>query len=483
MSKFQIKIDNFLGGYCPSFYSQGSFPSYGNKNQAGVMVNADLTNPSYLTQGPGLASLTNGTQAGAVTTLIKGATDLAVSSAVAFGIGGNTLYKFSSTAVIDDATWPVTIDKAAVTGEDGEDVAYYKGALYYSYNHSGSAGDIGKYDLASTFDHDWGSTVPSGMAALQNAPHPFEVGGNDVLYMANGLYVLSYDGTTLIPQALDLPTDTIIRDIKWVNDRLWILANRPNTTGSNKNACSLYVWDGTQTSWELEIKLMGTGGALHYKNGVLFVFYSDISSTGGFKLGYVSGNGIVDVANFTGALPDFYQVTDYLDFILWNANGSLWAFGSGDKDLPTRLFQIADGGHANVGCVVAPFGTPIIASWDAGSNYRLAKFSGYDVTSSWKSLMFDITGDSKNGGMIDSVRINFETLTTGARVDWKLLDNNGRTIYSDIISFAKLGAVTTAYYPIKKGTENFRIEFDYANGDTTNTVKIKSCAIYGDSTQ
>lgn len=472
-----------MGGFAPGWYNQGTYPSFGNKNSAGSMTNIDLTNPSYLTQGPGLANLTNGTQAAAVTTLIKGATDMAVSSGVAYGVGGAKLYKFSSTTVTSDATWPHAIDKAAVTGEDGEDVAYYKGALYYSYNHSGAAGDIGKFDLSATFDDDWGSTVPSGAAALQNAPHPFEVGGNDVLYVGNGIYVGSYDGTTFQAQALDLPTNSVIIDIKWVNDRLWILANRPNTTGTNKNSASLYVWDGTATSWELEIKLMGTGGALHHKNGVLFVFYSDLSSTGGFKLGYVSGNGVVDVANFTGALPAYHQVTDYLDFILWNANGSLWAFGSGDKDLPVRLFQIADGGYANVGCVVTPFGTPIIASWDAGSNYKLAKLSGYDVVSIWKSLMFDITGDSKNGGMIDCVRINFETLATGARVDWKLLDNGGRTVYSDTISFAKLGAKTTAYYPIKKGSENFRLEFDYANGDTTNTVKIKSARIYGSSDQ
>lgn len=469
-----------LGGFAPAWYNQGTYPSYGNKNHAGAMTNVDMTSPGFIAQGPGLSNLTNGTQAGAVTTLIKGATDMAVSSAVAFGIGGNMLYKFSSTTVIDDATWPVTIDKAAVTGEDGEDVAYYKGALYYSYNHSGSAGDIGKYDLASTFDDDWGSTTPTGAAALTNNPHPFEVGGNDVLYFGNGIYVGSYDGTTFEDQALDLPTDSVIKDIKWVNDRLWILANRPNTAGTNKNSSSVYVWDGTTTSWELEIKLMGTGGALHSKNGILFVFYSDISSTGGFKLGYVSGNGVSDVCNFTGALPAFYQVTDYLDFIIFNSNGDIFAFGSGDKDLPVRLFQLADGGYTNVGCMVTPFGTPIVASYDGSSAYKLAKFSGYDVNSSWKSLMFDVTGAGRVS-QINAVRINFETLTSGARVDVTLKDNQGRTLYSDTISFAKLGAATSVYYPLVKNTENLRVEFDYANGSTSATVKLKNIRVYGES--
>lgn len=483
MAKFNVNIDNFLGGFAPAHYAQGTYPSYGNKNQAGAMSNIDLTSPNVLTQGPGLADLTNGTQAGAVTTLIKGATDLAVSSAVAYGIGGNILYKFSSTTVIDDATWPVTINKAAVTGEDGEDVAYYKGALYYTYNHSGSAGDIGKYDLSATFDDDWGSTVPSGAAALSSAPHPMEVAGNDTLYIGNGIYVTSWDGTIMVPQALDLPVDAVIQDLKWVNDSLWILANRPDTSGTNKNTCSLYSWDGTATSWDSEIKLMGTGSALHARNGVLFVFYSDLSSTGGFKLGYVSGNGVVDVANFTGALPEYYQVTDYKDFIIWNANGSIWAFGSGDKDLPTRLFQLADGGYANVGCVVTPFGTPIVASWDAGSNYRLAKFSGYDVNSTWKSLTFDLTGTAKNAAMIQGVRFNFDVLESGARVDWVLRDNKGLAIHSDTISYAKLGADTTAFYPLKKGAENCRVELNYANGSASKTVGLRNIRIYGDNEQ
>lgn len=480
MAKWTIELkDLSLGGFAPAWYKE-TYPSYGNKNMAGVMQNMDLSNAGFITQGPGLANLTNGSQAAAITTLIKGATDYAVSSAAAYGVGGAKLYKFSSTTVVSDGTWPHAIDKGAVTGEDGEDVTLYKGVLYYSYNHSGSAGDIGTYNLDATFDDDWGSTVPTGAAALVGGvPHPFEVGGNDVLYFGNGIYVGHYDGTTFEDQGLDLPTGSVIQDIKWINDRLWILANRPDTTGTNKNSASLYVWDGTATSWELEIPLMGTGGALHKRNGVLFVFYQDLSSTGGYKLGYVGGNGITDLANFTGALPEYHQVTDYLDFLLWGSNGQIWAYGAGDKNLPVRLWQHADGGHANLGCVITPFGTPIIASWDAGSNYRLAQFSGYDTACNWKSVMFDITGEMRSSH-IDCVRVNFETLASGARVDWKLLNNLGQTIYSDIVSHTKLGVVTTAYYPLKqKVAENLRFELDYTSGSTSNPVKIKNVRIYG----
>jgi len=579
--KYSIIIDDIaLGGFAPQWYAQGTYPSYGNKNQAGAMTNIDMTGSGFIQQGQGLANLTNGTQASAVTTLIKGALDFAASSDLTYAIGGAKLYSLSSTTVTSGVYFPHTIAKAVVTGEDGEDVGLYKNRLYYTYNHTNSVGssttqfditntsgttyrytydttgtdpaitaitfvvgsqvtiigtnfatgnngtftitasaanyfevdnpagtaesnktigsgtivvlggDIGKYDLVTTFDDDWGSTVPSGMGGLiGGVPHQIIVGGNDTMYISNGRYITSYDGTTLIPQALDLPTGAVIQSIAWMSDRIWIATNRTNLTGSNKNSASIFIWDGTTDSWESEIKLMGTVGGLHVKNGVMFVFYQDLTNTGGYKLAYVNGSSITDVANFTGGLPAYYQITDFEDFIIWNSNGDIWAFGSGDKDLPVRLFQMADGGYATVGCVVCPFGTPIIASWDAGSNYKLAKFSGYDTNSSWKSTIFDVSGDSKNTG-IDSVRINFEKLTSGARVDWRLVNNEGTVIYptpasgnsTEVISYSKLGAISSKYYPLNGlTTDNFRIEFDYSSGSTSATVQIKNAKIYGSS--
>lgn len=477
--KYQINIDNIAqGGLCPGFYKE-TYPSFGNKNMAGSMINCDLTNVSYIQQGPGLSNLGNNA---VQTTLIKGILKNPSAADVTFGVGGNKLYKFSSSALTNDATFPHTIDKAAVTAELGEDVVVFQSNLYYSYNHSGSAGDIGKFNLTSTFDDDWGSTVPTGKAALQSAPHQMMGGGlsgNDVMYIANGRYCASWNGTIFAPTALDLPTGSEIQSIAWMNDRVWMAVNKTTLTGNNKNFSSIYVWDGAADSWESEIPLMGTVGALHVKNGILYVWYQDITNTGGYKLAYVNGTSVVDLANFTGGLPAFYQVEDYKDFIIWNSSGSIYAYGAGDKDLPARLFQFADGGYATVGGIAAPFGTPMVASFDGTSTYRLANFSGYDTNSTWKSLMFDITSGGRLS-TVDSVRFNFDVLTTNARVDWSLTNVDGVTVYSDIISFSKLGAVSSILYFINgKKTENFRVELSYANGDITNTVKIKSIKING----
>lgn len=95
---------------------------------------------------------------------------------------------------------------------------------------------------------------------------------------------------------------------------------------------------------------------------------------------------------------------------MWSSSGLIYAYGSGDKDLPLKFFQLADGGYSTVGGLACPFGTPVVASNET-TNYKLAKFSGYDTNSYWKSLMFDITGAGKTS-KIDSIRFNFETLET-----------------------------------------------------------------------
>lgn len=443
----------------------------------------DITSPGWITQGPGLATLTAGTEAGAISTLLNSILDEAVSADATYGVGGNKLQKISSTAVTNTGAWPHTIDKAAVTDEDGEDVCVYQGNLYYSYNHSGTAGDIGKFDLNATFDDDWGSTVPSGAAALQGGvPHQMIVGGNDVMYFTNGRYVGSYDGTTLLPLAIDLPTGTVVQSIAWNSDRLWIVANRPSLTGANKNTASIYLWDGTTNSWEAEIRLMGTAGGCHVKNGVLFVFYQDITSTGGYKLAYINGGSVSDVANYPGSLPEFGQITDYKDFILWISSGLVYAYGAGDNELPVRLFQLADGGFSTVGALACPFGTPMIASTQSTS-FKLAQFSGYDTACTYKTLIFDVTGET-GLSRLSTVVWNFEVLASGASVAWSMVNNKGTTIYSDTISFSKLGAATSCVYELNgRLAENFRIQLDYSAGSTSNPVKVKSIRVYGNSDQ
>src|SRR3990167_2131735 len=158
MKTWEITINRHRG--FASRYYENAYSSVGEKNEANDMRNISLFDPNVIKPGPDMAALTDGTQATAITTLIKGILRKARTTNEAYAVGGAKLYKFSATAVTNAGDWPHTIDKTAVTGEDGEDVLHYKGGLLYSFNHSGSAGDIGRYDLFSTFYDDyWDATL------------------------------------------------------------------------------------------------------------------------------------------------------------------------------------------------------------------------------------------------------------------------------------------------------------------------------------
>lgn len=493
MAKWNLTIDDLsLGGLAPRYFSE-SYPSYGNRNMAGAMTSMDLTNPGYITQGPGLTTLTNGDQSGALTTgKIKGM--VCQSHIDIYGVAGNLFHKINhntdpGTVVNSGGTYPHTIDKAAVTSESADSVVVYRGDVYYFYSHSGSAGDIGKFvALPPSFDDDWGSTVPTGAAALSGGgAYPAKAGGNDTFAFGNGRYVGTYDGTTLQTQALDLPSDWEVQDIQWHLDRWWITA--ANTTNVNS---SVFIWDGTTDTWEAEIAFEGYAGASIIKEGVFYQFY--VSPEGVNKLAYIEGTTLIDVVGYSSLvydIPEHYQVCEFKGYILWTspiATSPIYAYGPGEPGFPSRLFKYADPGLTNAGGMISPHYSisvptvvraPLISSTDGSSNHKIAKLLNYDTACSWKSVLYDITGTGKNS-KINNVRFNFEKLASGARVNWSLVNNRGETIYSDIISYSKLGAKTTAHYPLNgKVAENFRIELDYSNGSTTAPVSIKNIKIDG----
>ena len=486
--KWNIKLSNLaLGGFCPVYW-KNSYPLLGNSNQASDMTNVDMTDPSGLTQGPGLVALTNGTQAGKVTTLIKSILDKAVSSDRTFAVGGNLFYELSSTIVSSKAADPVlphVIDKAAVTDEMGEDVAHFGGVIYYSYNNN-TDGDIGKYDLTrdnnNDFIDDWGSTIPAaGATALQkDVPHQFAQTA-EFLYTTNGRYITEYDLTNdvMTEQALDLPTGAEAQSHVIADNRLYITTNLIDLTGSNKCQGVIYKWDRNSTSWDPDsIFGLGRVGALYNKDGVVFVFHQDISSTGGYHLGYISGNTVKNVASYKGSLPGYNQVTEKEEFLVWSSDGSLYEWGSGGIELPVRLFQSTDLGYSIVGGIAAPFGTLLTAS-NESSSYKLSKASGYDVTCSWKSMYFDLSAGIRGKSFINKVVLNTNTLASGARVDLIIQKNLGASTWAGTLSHAIDGAVSQKIFFPKTDCTGFRLDFSFANGSTTAPVKIRGCQIEG----
>jgi len=469
-------------GLAPKWY-QNTYPSKGNKAHAGDGKNFSLIDPNVLTQGPGKSTLTNGDENGVVTTLIKGITRSAVTSGVGYAGGGALLHKLSSSTVSSGGSpsWPRTIDKAVVTGESIEDVAHYKAALFYSYNHSGSAGDVGRYDLASTFDDDYYSAAATGGADLTNNPHQLLVGGDDVLYITNGEFMDKLDGSTATNQALDFWADSVVASATWNWNRVVCAVNRPNISGANQNQSAVYKWDGYSPSWEGDpIEVEGRIGALLTKNGVTYIWYEVFEQgTARLMFGMLVGDKVAPIRSFDGTLPLFYQVGSIGNYIMWRSGAELMLWGPDDNESNVELQQhMTATGSTNHGGIAAPFGEILLASEGAASTFDLEKESGFATDGNWKSILYEPDKGALRV-MVDYFELTTDKLASNAKVDIKLVDTLGVTLWSDEMSHTTDGAVTKKIFYPRAGGENLRLEYDWSNGNSTNPVKIRRSYLKG----
>jgi hypothetical protein len=461
-------------GFAPAWF-KNAYTSFGNKEMASAMKNIDLIDPTCMTQGPAPANLTNNA---AVTTVIRSFLRQATSDNVSFAIGGNQLYKLSATALTNDGTFPHTIVHDG--SELGEDVVYYKTNLYYFYNQAGNVGDIGKYNMASTFDDDWGSTVPTGAAALASAPHQAINGGDDVIYFANGRYVGTITGTTLAPQALDFWQDAQVASLTWNENRIKIAVNRPNIAGANMNQSGIYTWNGYASSWEGDpIEVVGKIGALYTKNGITFVWWQDSGTNNEFNFGYISGTQLKPLKRCTGTLPLYYQVGEYEGHLAWISDGLVYLYGSADPDIPVKFFQYTSSKYTTtVGGLGFPFGT-ILTSSSNGVLYSVAKAAGYSTDSSYKTIVFPVNLPGYLS-MVDKIQVTTEQMASGARADFILTYSQGKSTQTlDSVAYAVANPTFHKILNKSSKVEDFRLDIDFSNGSASNPVKIRSILVKG----
>ena len=466
-----ITLDNFNVGYAPLAFDD-SLTEEGAGGHASTMQNVNVLN-GKLTQGPGLTDLTNGTQAGNVTELIQFIMDRATANNVSWAFGLTKLFKITSTAVTSGSS---------VSGcTEGESLLALKGNLYGFYNKS-TGGDIFKMPLSTEIvDADWGTTGTHGnTTALEDAPHP-SAKKEDIMVFGNGRYAGTYiaETDTLTPQKLDFGNDAEVGDVLF-SSGYWYLVVNSGITGTNRTEGQIYLYDGSAIPSTLSDET-GVGvqriGFLYRVNGIIFVAYQDLTSTG-FIIGYIQGKAIIPLARYTGDLPTFAQKTLYKNTILFLSSGLVYSAGALVPELPYQLSQHADGGYSTVGAVASPFGTPIISSTDGGSNFRLAKFSGFDTSCSWKSIVFPVSlGRFKS--LIDSVTVLTKTLGSGASCAL-ILETDQDSTDSSTLAIATTNKRRHVFNNVGLGQiEDFRVELDWSGGSTTNDCAIRSIKING----
>ena len=474
---FKITFSGFGDGAAPLAHLD-NLTEMGTAGSYSVASNIDIISlPGKLQQGPGLSTLTNGDQSGAVTELMAHISDMPASSGVTYGIAATKLHQISASTVTNSGSWPHSITNATA----GSSVINFNGYLYYFFNESG-AGECGRYDLSSTFVDNYMSTVPTGATALQIAPHPVAT-KQDIMLFGNGRYVGTFlsSTTALNDKRLDFGANATVADVCFDANAWWICVNTGTGVSTDRQYASIFQYDASATTSlltdEIAVGAQKIGFILPIE-GVKYVAYQDLTTAGGFAIGYIKGRAIVPLKYFTGTLPTFAQKTLYLNTILFLSSSSVYTCGAVEEKLPVQLSPLASGGYATLGAIAAPFGTPMIASSDGAGNFKLAKFSGYTVSTTWKSIVIPlIQGNLK--GFIDKVIVLTKTLGSGASC--------ALTIEADQAS--KTGSVQTITTTGKRrhtfnslgvnAIEDFRVALDFSGGSTTNPVSIRQIQVMG----
>ena len=468
---FGITLEGFSDGLAPLAHID-SRTFLGSKGQASSMRADIISNPGFIQQSPALANLTNGTQAGVVSELIRFILDKPTASDTTFAIGTTKLFKLSSTTVTSggDPSWPQTVTDMT----EGESVIRLKANLYGFFNKS-SGGDILQMPLATeVIDPDWGS---SNDAALEDALHPVAA-KEDIMVFGNGRYVGVYveGSATLDVNKLDFGEGAEVADIIY-NANLWYIAVN---YGEGRRG-QIYLYDGSAVSSVLSDEA-GLGsqkiGFLFVHNGIVYVAYQD-NSSGAFAIGWMSGRQLKPLRYFSGSLPDHRQKTLYKNTILFISDEDIFSCGALVEQLSVQISDLADAGYATIGGLAAPFGTPMVASTDGSTNYRIAKFSGLSVDSNWKSVSLDISNGRKLG-KVTCVIVTTKPLGASARCDLLLEGNQGEDDDSSSFSITGTGKTRHVFKSIDlKPAQDVRVVLDSTNGHASNACPIRKIEILG----
>lgn len=466
---FRIVFEEFNKGHAPLAHLDDK-TFVGDRGHASSMKADIISMPGFLIQSPGLSNLTNGTQAGVVSELIRFIMEQPIGD-YTYGLGTSKMFKISATSVLSGGSpsWPQSISNMT----EGESLIRLNNYVYGFYNKA-SGGDILRMTISSeSITAAWGSATDQ---ALEKAPHPCAV-KEDIMVFGNGKYLgVFIEGlATLDVQKLNFGEGAQVADVVFHGGYWYIAVNFGDRRGQ------IFLYDGSALSSILSDET-GVGlqkiGFLDVLNGVVYVAYTDTTSSA-YTIGYLSGRAVRALRYFSGTLPDHRQKTLYKNTILFLSGGDILSFGASVEQLPAQISRLCDGGYATLGAIAAPFDVPLIASTDGSSNHRLAKFDGYSIDSDWYSVGVDVTADRRLG-KIHTAIVYTKALVGDARADLIILGNQ-QAEETEIEMIINTADRTRHMFKSidMKAVEDVMIKIDYSNGDTVNTCPIRKVVLLG----
>lgn len=300
-----------------------------------------------------------------------------------------------------------------------------------------------------TNDFTWW-TVTRGHAALSSNVlwHGIvEYGG--IMYIADGRYLHSWDGTTSTTQVLDLPDGMTITSMVVHNNLLTISAEFyfDNLVGNYYRGSKIFTWDGFSPSWLSESDVNERIDTLLSDGGVLF------ATTPRF-FGYFNGVSLVPLRKLTTQVRK-YQITSARDRIYIAQGSDVLCYGNPILGRP-RVFSYPLKFTATISSIYA---------------YRDGYLTGSSSTSAIHCTNIDGTGGSSSilysdkvplggYGTIRHIELETEVMASGDSFAVAYVDSRGTTKTVNTFSFASHGA------------KSF-IGFDVLNGVSTYICQLK----------
>lgn len=345
--------DDWLKGLIPQFSTSGFSRMTAAKGFTNTVAIDPLRFPGYLAPGKNTTVYTNNSVIDA--TLVGGVNN----GSTAYVLGGAKLHSVNLTnnTITSPAFHTITgtgAHSGHTTFVGSDTILYYVGTvkyLFFSYNDA-TDGDIGRFDLSSTFVDNYLSGTAASGAVLTNNPHPLVVGTDDVLYIGNGNILSGFNGQsgatgTYIASKLVLPKDYIITSFSKVGNFLVIYAYK-NTIGGSfySGESTAFFWDYLKADPTYAIPLQGSyvTGGFNYQ-GVAGCFVqggsTNLDNSKSSRLMLYDGVGFKPVTQFPENIPAHNGVFVTDNVIYWNAAGVIYRYGSPHIGFPEALNKIS----------------------------------------------------------------------------------------------------------------------------------------------
>jgi len=384
--------------------------------------------------------------------------------------GINPYHDFGSGAGESLAIYPTKIGGAASVKK-----------LFYFWNVSGGNATAGMYDLSSTFDDDWMSTVPTGAGTLVNAPHP-NILWKSYLWFGNGQYVGRFDGETgdngtLDETKLNLGTSVEVTALFLTQNYIGICAWEGSSIDRRGGPCTIYFWDGTSDTYNYSIPIdaIKITAALNSK-GVIYLWMIGSDDTTIF--GYLSENGFTKISaiqHYIGSTLQKYNPPTPYGVDLFNnkvvmamggdavidSKASIFSYGRDNEKQPMALtfpWSASVVANSMCGAIKAITYKKMLVSYYDGTNYKVATVSsGNSTTAQYK-------GNYKDFGQniqINYVKLYFKPLASGDSVTPTLEVDYGTSVTlkaakgtaNSVASWAADGAITSKKFVPPQGKQ------------------------------